>query len=624
MQLNSVQTKFSPSGVGGNRNIELLSPARNLACGLAAVNHGADAVYIGAPKFSARSVAGNSIEDIAQLAKYAHKFNGRVYAAINTLLYDNELEEAQRIIWQLYEAGTDALIIQDMGILQMDLPPIALHASTQTDNRTLEKVQFLENVGFSQVVLARELSLQAIKKIASATSVALEFFVHGALCVSYSGQCYISEAMCGRSANRGECAQYCRLPYDLLDDKGNVLIKNKHLLSLKDMNLSQQLSDLLEAGITSFKIEGRLKEVDYVKNVTAYYRRELDAILETSSKYQKSSSGKTTFFFTPNVEKTFHRGSTTYFVNGRNSDISSFDTPKSVGERIGEITRVSSNFFEINTSVELHNGDGLCYLDTQGNFNGFRINRIEGNRVFPFERMLLNAGTILYRNYDIVFDRQLSKKTSERKIAVKLCFMETRTGFALQAVDEDGNEVIANIQTEKISAKDEQQALDNLYTQLNKWGGSDYIVVVVENSCKNTYFIPTSLLAKCRRDCIDLLDAERYKAYKPIGKKITPTTYPYPQKSLSYLGNVSNHLAEAFYQQHGVIDIAPRFDKTPQKNVPLMQMKHCLRYSLGKCPRIEKGESKISGEPLILVCGKNQFVLEFDCVACETTLNYKS
>lgn len=603
------------------QRIELLSPARNLACGLAAVNHGADAVYIGAPKFSARAAAGNSVEDIAQLVKYAHKFNVRVYVAINTLVYDSELEEVQRLIWQLYEVGTDALIIQDMGILQMNLPPIAIHASTQTDNRTLEKVQFLEKVGFSQVVLARELSLQAIKKIASETCVALEFFVHGALCVSYSGQCYISQAMCGRSANRGECAQYCRLPYDLLDNNGSVLIRNKHLLSLKDLNLSQKLSDLLEAGITSFKIEGRLKEEDYVKNVTAYYRRELDTILETSNKYQKSSSGKTIFSFTPNIEKTFHRGSTTYFVNGRNADITSFSTPKSVGEKIGEVTTVNSSFFEVNTLVELHNGDGLCYFDRQDNFSGFRINRIEGNRIFPFEKIRLNTGTVLYRNFDIAFDRQLSKKSSERKIEVRLLFIETPTGFALQAIDEDGNKVLSSIDTEKISAKDEQQALDNLYTQLNKWGGSDYTVATIENSCKNTYFIPVSLLAKCRRECINLLDAERCKVYKPINKKIIPTAYPYPQESLSYLGNVSNHLAEAFYRRHGVIDIAPAFEYNPQKNVPLMQMKHCLRYSLGKCPRHEKGESKNNGEPLILVYGKNKFVLEFDCTACEMTLS---
>ncbi len=389
------------------QTVELLSPAKNATFGIEAINHGADAVYIGAPKFGARSAAGNSMQDIESLINYAHKFNARIYIALNTILKGNELPEAQQLIRNLYNVGADAIIIQDMGILQLDLPPIALHASTQTDNRTVEKVDFLEKAGFSQVVLARELSLEQIKNISSRTSVPLEVFVHGALCVSYSGQCYISQSLGKRSANRGECAQYCRLPYNLIDAEGKTILADKHLLSLKDLNLSNYLTDLIDAGVYSFKIEGRLKDLDYVKNVTAFYRQRLDEILSTSKTKKKSSSGNIFYFFEPNPEKTFHRGSTCYFLHGRTEDtIASFDTPKSTGEYIGKINDVTKNYFTISKnklSPTLHNGDGLCFINKRGEFCGFRLNKVEENRLYPAQMPMIDKNTTVYRNLDYEF-----------------------------------------------------------------------------------------------------------------------------------------------------------------------------------------------------------------------------
>src|ERR1035437_1229160 len=357
--------------------IELLSPAKNLECGLAAINHGADAVYIGASSFGARAAAGNTLEDIATLVQYAHKYRSKVHVALNTILTDEQLPEAEKLIWEVYNAGADALIVQDMGILQLNLPPIALHASTQTDNRTVEKVKFLQDVGFSRVVLARELSLKQIAEIASQTDVELEAFIHGALCVSYSGQCYMSQANCGRSANRGQCAQYCRLPYHLVDADDNVLVKNKHLLSLKDLDQSDSLEEMLEAGVTSFKIEGRLKDADYVKNITAYYRRKLDAILDGSTRYRRASAGRTTILFEPNPEKSFRRSNTDYFLHGRKPDIAQLETPKSLGEPIGKVTYIGRNFFEMQNGTLLNNGDGLCFINKHGDLTGFRVNRVE-------------------------------------------------------------------------------------------------------------------------------------------------------------------------------------------------------------------------------------------------------
>lgn len=604
-------------GVGG-RPIELLSPAKNLECGLTAINHGADAVYIGASKFGARANAGNSIQDIEELAKYAHKFNAHVYAAVNTILMDDELEDAQKQIWQLYEAGADAIIVQDMGILQMDLPPIALHASTQTDNRTVGKVKFLQDVGFSQVVLARELSLQQIKEISSQTTVPLEFFVHGALCVCYSGQCYVSAALSGgRSANRGECAQYCRLPYDLLDANGEVVLKNKHLLSLKDMNLSNSLEDLIDAGVSSLKIEGRLKEADYVKNITAYYRQKLDAILDGSSKYKKSSSGKTTFMFTPNPEKSFHRGSTKYFLYGRNAEIASFDTPKSVGEEIGRVSEIGKNYLYINTKQTLNNGDGLCFLNPHGEFSGFRVNRVDEARVYPHDMPKVSKGTMLYRNFDVEFEKILSKKSSERKIALDFKLEEIPSGFKLIAIDEDGNTVSAELESAKELAKNEQMVEENIRTQLSKLGTTDFYAREISISITQAYFIPSSQLAELRRALVENLELKRSNEFKRLSAFAHNTAAKFPNGSLSYLGNVSNRLAREFYFLHGVSEIDQAFELETVKNVPLMFTKHCIKYNLGLCPNDPNAKPEKSSFAYSLRYKDTILDLKFDCANCE-------
>jgi putative protease len=605
------------------RKIELLSPAKNLECGLAAINHGADAVYIGAPKFGARAAAGNSTQDIEQLSAYAHRFNARIYAAVNTILSDEELPDVEKLIWELYHAGADAVIVQDMGILQLNLPPIALHASTQTDNRTAEKVQFLEKTGFSQVVLARELSLEQIKSIAQQSSVPLEFFVHGALCVSYSGQCYISQALCNRSANRGECAQYCRLPYDLIDANGTILAKNKHLLSLKDLNLSDYLSDLLDAGVSSFKIEGRLKDADYVKNITAFYRQKLDVVLEGSDKYKKSSSGKTTFFFSPNPEKSFHRGSCNYFLKGRNLDITSFDTPKSIGEYIGTIKQVNKNSIQITTEKELHNGDGLCFIDKSGEFNGFRANKAEGNTVFVTQTPVVQISTKIFRNLDIDFEKQLSNKSSERKIGVKMIFSENENGFALQVSDEDGNSISENMPAEKTPAIQAEKATETLIAQLSKLGNTDFLAEKIEIKTSQAYFLRASEIADLRRRAFENLTEFRLKNYPFERKTIQPSTHLYPEKALSYLGNVHNRLAEDFYRQHGVKTIALSFERAGIKNVPLMFTRHCLKYSLGACTRFSPKPISKLDEPLTLQHKNFLLSIEFNCKDCEMIIKQK-
>lgn len=446
------------------RKIELLAPAKNLECGIEAINHGADAVYIGAPKFGARSAVGNSLEDIHALAQYAHQFDARVYVALNTILNDTELTEAESLIWSLYKAGVDAIIIQDMGILMLDLPPIPLHASTQTDNRTVEKVQFMANAGFSQVVLARELTIDEIKRIADNVSVSLEAFVHGALCVCYSGQCYLSEAISKRSANRGACAQFCRLPYTLVDSDDEEILQKKHLLSMKDLNLSEQLEEMMDAGVSSLKIEGRLKDIQYVKNVVAYYRQKLDCILSRRQEYIRASAGKSTYTFKPDLDKSFNRSYTQYFFNGRTPDMWSLDTPKSVGEPIGKVKDVFDRFFTLSGTKKLNNGDGLCFM---GNNNkelfGIRVNRIDGEKIFPAENHVqIRKGTFVYRNYDHEFDKVLNKKSAERKINVSITLSEINDGFIVYAEDETGITAQHDINiTKEVAQKDQSTNISN-------------------------------------------------------------------------------------------------------------------------------------------------------------------
>lgn len=602
------------------RKIELLAPAKNLECGIAAIDHGADAVYIGAPKFGARAAAVNSLEDIAALVEYAHLYNARIYVTVNTILKDEELQETEKMIWALFRAGVDALIVQDMGITGLNLPPIPLHASTQMDNRTVEKVRFLADAGFRQVVLARELSLREISKIHEACpDVPLEIFVHGALCVSYSGQCYVSQACFGRSANRGECAQFCRLPFSLVDAEGRVIVKDKHLLSLKDLNQSDELEALLDAGASSFKIEGRLKDVSYVKNVTAAYRRKLDAIFARRKEYARASSGSCRYAFNPQLDKSFSRGFTHYYLHGRTKDVFSFDTPKSLGEEMGTMKEARGNYLTVAGLKSFNNGDGVCYIDEQGRLQGFRINRVEGNKLYPQEMPRIKPRTVLYRNFDQEFEKILARKSSERRIAVSVRLTDTPFGFALTLTDEDDNSVTLSLAREKEPARTPQE--ENLKTQLAKFGNTPFEAVRIDIDFAGNWFLPASVLADFRRQAVEKLISARRINYRRELFVLKPTAHAFPQSTLTYLGNVMNGQAVSFYAGHGVASIAPAFERAPAEKAVLMFCKHCLRYSMGWCP-VHQREHSPYREPYYLVStdGK-RFRLEFDCKNCQMKVN---
>ena len=602
------------------RKIELLAPAKNLECGIAAIDHGADAVYIGAPKFGARAAAVNSLEDIAALVEYAHLYNARIYVTVNTILKDEELQETEKMIWALFRAGVDALIVQDMGITGLNLPPIPLHASTQMDNRTVEKVRFLADAGFRQVVLARELSLREISKIHEACpDVPLEIFVHGALCVSYSGQCYVSQACFGRSANRGECAQFCRLPFSLVDAEGRVIVKDKHLLSLKDLNQSDELEALLDAGASSFKIEGRLKDVSYVKNVTAAYRRKLDAIFARRKEYARASSGSCRYAFNPQLDKSFSRGFTHYYLHGRTKDVFSFDTPKSLGEEMGTMKEARGNYLTVAGLKSFNNGDGVCYIDEQGRLQGFRINRVEGNKLYPQEMPRIKPRTVLYRNFDQEFEKILARKSSERRIAVSVRLTDTPFGFALTLTDEDDNSGTLSLAREKEPARTPQE--ENLKTQLAKFGNTPFEAVRIDIDFAGNWFLPASVLADFRRQAVEKLISARRINYRRELFVLKPTAHAFPQSTLTYLGNVMNGQAVSFYAGHGVASIAPAFERAPAEKAVLMFCKHCLRYSMGWCP-VHQRERSPYREPYYLVStdGK-RFRLEFDCKNCQMKVN---
>lgn len=613
------------------RKIELLAPAKNLECGIEAVNHGADAVYIGAPKFGARAAAVNSLEDIAALVAYAHLYNVRIYVTVNTILKEEELAETEKMIWELYRIGVDALIVQDMGITRLNLPPIPLHGSTQMDNRTPEKVRFLADAGFRQVVLARELSLQEIRRIHEACpETPLEVFVHGALCVSYSGQCYVSQACFGRSANRGECAQFCRLPFSLVDADGKTIVRDKHLLSLKDLNQSEVLEDLLDAGASSLKIEGRLKDVSYVKNVTAAYRSKLDAIFARRKEYVRASSGTCRFDFTPQLDKSFSRGFTHYFLQGRDREISSFDTPKSLGEEMGTMKEQRGNYLTVAGVKPFHNGDGVCFLDEQGRLQGFRINRVDGNKLYPAGDVpRIKPRTRLFRNFNQEFERILARKSAERKIGVGWELADTSSGFALTVADEDGNRITLSFPYPKELARTPQP--ENLRTQLGKLGNTPFEVMplggtdspsattapAIAINLSQNWFIPASVIADWRRQAIDKLTAARRITYRRELHVWKPTRHRFPATSLTYLGNVMNTAARSFYQAHGVASVEPAYEKQAVPEAVLMFCKHCLRYSMGWCPTHQKGHSPYR-EPYYLVgTDGKRFRLTFDCKNCQ-------
>lgn len=598
------------------RPIELLAPAKNLECGMEAINHGADAVYIGAPRFGARAAAGNSLEDIEPLVRYAHLYRVRIYVTVNTILKEEELADTEKMIWDLYRVGVDALIVQDMGITRLNLPPIPLHASTQMDNRTPQKVKFLAEAGFRQVVLARELTLDEIAKIhAACPDTPLEVFVHGALCVSYSGQCYVSQACFGRSANRGECAQFCRLSFDMVDADGKTIARGKHLLSLKDMNQSDNLEALLDAGASSLKIEGRLKDVAYVKNVTAYYRQKLDAILKRRKEYVRASSGTVRLAFRPQLDKSFSRGFTDYFLHGRTPDIFSFHTPKSLGEEMGVVKEVRGNYFTVAGVKPFSNGDGLCYLDEQGKLHGFRVNRVENNKLYPQEMPRLRPKTKIYRNFDQEFERVMQKKSAERKMAVSMLFEENNFGFTLTLTDEDDNCISVTLPAEKTLARTPQA--ENLKNQLGKLGNTPFELEKLDISLSADWFVPSSALADLRRNAVEkLLEARRIN-YPQERVHFPKTTHAFIVGDLTYLGNVMNTKAQAFYHDHGVKRIEPAFEKEPRTDAVLMFCKHCLRYSMGWCPVHHKVKSPYK-EPYYLVSTDGRrFRLDFDCKVCQ-------
>lgn len=600
------------------RPVELLSPAKNAEIGIEAINHGADAVYIGAPKFGARAAAGNSVSDIENLAAYAHRFGARVYVALNTVLTDGELQEAERMAWQLYHAGADALIVQDMGLLDMNLPPIELHASTQADNRTVEKVKFLEDAGFAQIVLARELSLEEIKNIALQTNARLECFVHGALCVSYSGQCYASQVTRGRSANRGECAQLCRLPYIVTDAAGNKLSPEGHWLSLKDLDLSAHLGALLEAGVSSFKIEGRLKETDYVKNITAYYRRRLDALLEGSDKYIQSSFGTVTHFFTPDPQRTFQRGATNYFLKERKTDLVQPATPKSIGQTVGIVKRIDRNSFNVKSLVKLSNGDGLCFIAPDGLFTGIRVNRVDGDKVTPLKMPHLKNGTMLYRNFDQEFDKMLSKKSAERKLPLDLTLGETATGFSLEA-ETGNNRIVLYLENKKeLSSKRFADVKENLRTQFGKLGNTDFVLNKFSSNLSSPWFFPASLLSEWRRLMVASMEQAIRINHRPVSRKPTGKTVPFPAQTLTYQGNVTNAKARDFYLHRGVQSVEPALEnggKLPPGQ-PVMTTKYCLKYEMGWCPS-KQHPKQAPQEPFFIQSKNDRFRLKFDCKNCD-------
>jgi 23S rRNA 5-hydroxycytidine C2501 synthase len=602
------------------KKVEILAPAKNLVQGIAAINAGADAVYIGAPLFGARTNATNSVEDIAEMVKYAHLFKAQVFVVINTILYDNELDPCKKLIYQLYDIGVDALIVQDMAIMEMDLPPIVIHASTQANNRDPKHVKFLKDVGMQRVVLARELNLDQVRDIAAATDVELEFFVSGALCVSFSGNCYMSIAGGERSANRGSCAQNCRLPYNLIDGNGTTLLTESHLLSIKDLDLSEQLPNLIEAGITSFKIEGRLKDIVYVKNNTSFLRKKLDAFLENNESFQKASSGRTFYNFEPEMDRSFNRGYTDYFVNQRKEKIGNWQSPKSQGQYIGEITEIKANGYVIENHDKLNNGDGLFFINEEGIADGVQINIIVNDIVVPNTFKNIAVGTVIYRNSDAEFNRIVEKENAAvRKIGVSLRFSEMENGFQLTVVDEDGHKSVATLITEKELAKSEESVVSNITKNLAKTGNTPFIVDDIEVEFTKNWFLPISKVNEVRRIALEQLIDIRIKDYYREEFQITKSDIPYPTEKLDFTFNVSNKLARAFYKRHGVTEIEKAFElQWDPGKARVMTTKYCVKYELGKCARFQRatmGEKVV--EPLTLKHGENEYKLKFNCKPCE-------
>lgn len=618
------------------RKLELLAPAKDLKCGIAAIDCGADAVYIGAARFGARQAVGNSIDDIDELCEYAHKFGCKVYVTVNTIIYDNELEDTQKLLNELGRIGVDAILVQDMGITKLQLPQnVALHASTQTDNRSAEKVEWLARHNFDRVVLARELSLEEIRIIHQRVpQTELEVFVHGALCVSFSGVCYASEYCFGRSANRGACAQFCRMKFDLTDKDGNEIINQAHLLSLKDMCRIDSLEQLADAGVTSFKIEGRLKDINYVRNVTAAYSNQLNEIISRrGSEYERASSGVCDIRFTPNLNKTFNRGFTDYFLNGRTSDLASFYTPKAMGEYVGKVKEIRGNSFNVAGTTSFANGDGLCFINSNNELEGFRINRAEGNRLFPLRMPRgLRKGIALYRNSDQLFEKELNGDNGQRKLGIRINIKASAEGLHIETKTCD-EKLHINLQKDISLEKAQKSQVDNIKRQISKFGNTIFTVedVIVEPT-DFPWFIPNSILAEIRRQTTDELMgrlsemSENQKDTKTNdqaqqlpdngkGSFHSISSYQHP-----YMYNIANRLAHSFYEQEGMSDITPAFEIRKPSSPLVMQCRYCLRHELGQCKKSHK-QSGLLKEPLHLrLADGRTFRLEFDCKKCQMNI----
>ena len=608
--------------------LELLSPAKNLEQGREAINHGADAVYIGAPAFGARTAAGNSIEDIESLARYAHLYHAKVFATVNTLLFDNEIDDAVALLYQLYNAGVDAAIIQDLGLVECDLPPIELHASTQTHNASIERIQFLEKVGFSRIILARETSLQQMEEIRQHIHADLEAFVQGALCVSYSGQCYMSQYLNNRSGNRGCCSQPCRSAYDLYNEQGMLLRHNEHLLSLKDFSAAQHLRQMIDAGITSFKIEGRLKDLGYVKNVTAYYRQLLDSLME-GSEYTPSSSGHCEFHFTPDLEKTFNRGFTDYFLE-RRQPMATLSTQKSIGKRIGTAKRIERNCITVDSQEPLSSGDGLCFMNPHGTWEGFLINRVERNTIYPNHLpATIQVGTTLWRNNDQAFERLLQSNTSSRKIDLQMALCDTDDGLCLQLTDSDGCQASATIACLKELAQNPDKALEQTRRQLSKLGETIFHATQINIIYPQPYFLPASTLNELRRQAVARLLEVRiahhlsHRGTSPTLCERRQNTTPYFEPTVDYRANVINERCRQFYLRHGANTTEYGLEKSLNyQGKALMTTKYCLRYELGCCLKTDWRKWQVDNPgayqgDLYLQNAHNQFALTFDCPHCQ-------
>ncbi|RVU89826.1 U32 family peptidase [Flavobacterium columnare] len=603
------------------KKIEILAPAKDLTTGIAAINAGADAVYVGAPQFGARSSAHNSIEDVAALVQYAHLYNVQVFVVINTIIYDGELETCRQLIWKLYEIGVDALIVQDMGVLELDLPPIPLHASTQANNRDPKKIKFLADAGIQRVVLARELNLHQIKEISQATDVELEFFVTGALCVSFSGNCYMSVANGERSANRGSCAQNCRLPYNLIDGHGETLIRNSHLLSIKDFDVTDQIPHLIEAGICSFKIEGRLKDVVYVKNNVSFLRKKLDTFLaQNNDKYTKASSGSCTYTFDSELTRTFNRGYTDYFVNERHQSIGSWDSPKSKGQYIGKLIKTVGNSYVIENGELLNNGDGLCYINEDKIAEGIYVNKAENGFVYPNVLKEIMPGTEIYRNNDAAFIKLVEREDSAiRKISTSLLLKEDEHGFELIATDEDGNTSTVQLIHPKEKTKNGESIAENFKVNLAKTGFTPYTADEITISFSDNWFLPISKINEMRRNVYEQLSEIRLQNYNRKEFQLEKTSHPYPETKLDFTYNVANKTARKFYERHGVTEIEKAFELQwdPGKS-RVMTTKYCIKYELERCPKYhrENMDQKLK-EPLVLKQGELEYKLKFNCKPCE-------